>query len=114
MKKYSVISLSEQENKFLIIANSYENPINDLISENDIPFLANGDVIFDLAIINGLNVNRFVGATINQHRLLPETIHVIDDVSPEILKSSKQFFMNNIDIVGRSSLPSATKHILTN
>lgn len=114
MKKYSVISLSERKNTLLIIANSYENPINDLLSENYVPFLDNGDIVFDLAIINGLNANRFVGATINRHRLLPESIHIIYDVSPEILNSSKQFFMNNIDIVGKSSLPSAAKHILTN
>lgn len=114
MKKYNVIALSNQESKFLIIANTYENPINDFISERYIPFLSDGDVIFDLAIINGINVNRFVGATINQHRLLPETIHIIRDVTPEIFRISKDYFTSNIDIVVRSALPSATKYLLTN
>ncbi|WP_196602094.1 type II toxin-antitoxin system RnlB family antitoxin [Pectinatus frisingensis] len=114
MGKYSIIALSNQKNKFLVIANTYENPINDLISDDYVPFLVDGDVIFDLVIINGMNLNRFVGATIEQHRLLPETIRIIKNVPPEILKISKDFFMSNIHIVGGSSLPSATKYLLTN
>jgi hypothetical protein len=114
MKKYSIIALSNQESKFLIIANTYENPINDFISERYVPFLADGDVIFDLAIINGINVNRFIGATINQHRLLPETIRIIRDVTPEIFKISKDYFASNVDIVGKSALPFATKYLLIN
>ncbi|WP_432748462.1 type II toxin-antitoxin system RnlB family antitoxin [Pectinatus frisingensis] len=114
MKKYNIIALSDQKSKFLIIANTYENPINDFISEHYVPFLTDGDVIFDLAIINGINVNRFVGGTINQHRLLPETIHIIRDVTPEIFRISKDYFTSNIDILGRSALPSATKYLLTN
>ena len=67
MEKYSVMSISEEKNEYLIIANTYENPINYFLAENRVPTIENGNVIFDLAIINGMNFNRFISATVRNH-----------------------------------------------
>ena len=114
MEKYNVIEISKDKIKFLIIANTYENPINDFISEGHVPFIENGDVIFDLAIINGINFNRFIRATIRQHRLITQTIQAVSNVAPEILNISKEYFKSNKGIVKRSTLPLATKFLLIN
>lgn len=114
MEKYSVIAIAKEKIEFLIIANTCENPINDFLSEGYIPFIENGDVIFDLAIINGMNFNRFIRATIRQHKLLPESIQTVANIDPEIVNISKEYFKSNTGIVKRSTLPSAAKYLLIN
>ena len=112
MEKYSIMSISDEKKEYLIIANTYENPINDFLADNCIPMIENGSVIFDLAIINGLNFNRFISATVKKHKLLLETIKpiILDDT--EILQKSGVYFKQNRDIVENSVLPSAAKYML--
>lgn len=99
---------------FLVIANTYENPINDLLCDGDVSFIENGDVIFDLAVINGINFNRFIQVTVESHRLQAKTIKVISDVPTSILEISEKYFKTHKEVIQQSTLPSATKYLLTN
>ncbi len=112
MEKYSVFEIDHMSNYFLVIANTYENPINDLLCDNYVPFVENGYVIFDLAIINGINFNRFIQVTVENHRLQEKSIKVISEVPSDILEISKKYFETHRDVIQQSTLPSATKYLL--
>lgn len=114
MEKYNVFKIDNLCASFLVIANTYENPINDFLSEGYVPFIENGDVIFDLAVINGINFNRFIRATVHCHRLRPETVKVMSEICPDILETSKKYFEIHREVIQRSALPTATKYLLTN
>lgn len=113
MKGYSIFELKDSEYNFLIIANTHENPVNALLCEEKIAFIENGDIIFDLALINGLKKNRFVKVTVQSHKMLPNTIEVVTEVCPKAKEISKNYFNKNADIVRQSILPKATKYFLS-
>ena len=112
MEKYSVMSISDEKNEYLIIANTYENPINDFLADNCIPMIENGNVIFDLAVINGLNFNRFISATVKKHKILLETIKPVALNNATVLQKSGAYFQKNKEVVEKSVLPSAAKYML--
>lgn len=114
MEKYNVFKIGDLCNSFLVIANTYENPINDFLCEGYVPFVENGNVVFDLAVINGMNFNRFIQATVQCHRLQKETIKAISEVSPSILETSKNYFETHSEVIQQSTLPTATKYLLAN
>lgn len=114
MDKYSVLNIENGNDFFLVIANTYENPINELLCNRYVPFVEKGNVIFDLAIINGINFNRFVQATVVNHRLQEHNIKIISDVPKDILELSKKYFEKNQEVVRLSTLPSTIKYLLVN
>lgn len=114
MEKCIIMSVPDKSQEYLIIANTYENPINDFLSEGYVPAIENGDVIFDLAIINGMNFNRFISATVRNHRLLVESIKPTSSINDKILGISRNYFQKNRRIVEQSVLPSAVKYLLVN
>lgn len=114
MKNYEVLRLDGFNNCFLIIANTYKNPVNDLLCDKYVPFIQNGDVVFDLAVINGINFNRFVKATIKNYKLQVETIKILSEVSQDILNKSKKYFNSNKEVIQQSALPMAMKYTLLN
>ena len=113
MRKYNVLKVDSLQDCFLVIANTCENPINDLLCDGD-SFIENGNVIFDLAVINGINFNRFIQVTVESHRLQAKTIKIISDVPTSILEISEKYFKTHKEVIQQSSLPSATKYLLTN
>lgn len=113
MKRYSVFELNDSKYNILVIANTYENPVNELLYEGNVSFIEDGDIIFDLAIINGLKANRFVKAEVKSHQIIPDTIKVVSDVCSKVKEISKNYFENNNEIVRRSVLPKATKYLLS-
>lgn len=114
MEKYSIFKVDSLQNYLLVIANTYENPINDLLCEEYVSFIENGNVIFDLAVINGINFNRFIQVTVENHRLQGKTIKVVSDVPTSILDLSEKYFKTHKEVIQQSTLPSATKYLLTN
>ena len=109
MRKYNVLKVDSLQDCFLVIANTCENPINDLLCDGDVSFIENGNVIFDLAVIN-----RFIQVTVESHRLQAKTIKIISDVPTSILEISEKYFKTHKEVIQQSSLPSATKYLLTN
>ena len=93
MEKYNVLKVDSLQDCFLVIANTYENPINDLLCDGDVSFIENGDVIFDLAVINGINFNRFIQVTVESHRLQAKTHKCINGVG--MLEGVGEVFPDN-------------------
>ena len=69
---------------------------------------------FEFAVINGINFNRFIQVTVESHRLQAKTIKVISDVPTSILEISEKYFKTHKEVIQQSTLPSATKYLLTN
>lgn len=112
MKKYTTIQLSDVCNKefdYLIIANTYKNPINQFINDRYIQSIKHAKVIFDLAIVNGASHNRFVSAEIKNHKLMPESIKVVNGIDESFLHITKQHFLKNKKIIDNSVIPGADK-----
>ena len=115
MGNYNIIKLKQSEYDFLIIANSYENPVNDLIYQNNVPFIENGFILFDLTVVNGLSNNRYAYAQVNNHKIIVSSIGVMSNVDDaEILKITSEYFLHNSNIIKQSHLPSTAKYIILN
>ena len=52
MRKYNVLKVDSLQDCFLVIANTCENPINDLLCDGDVSFIENGNVIIGALLNN--------------------------------------------------------------
>lgn len=114
MEKYTVIKLNNSQYEYLIIANSYENPINDFLANGKVPDIINGNAVFDLALINGVEPNRYIFAQINDNKINTSSIKIISDIDAEIQRESKAYFNSNKILIKNSALPSALKYWFLN
>ncbi|MEG1567703.1 MAG: type II toxin-antitoxin system RnlB family antitoxin [Anaerovoracaceae bacterium] len=113
MKKYSIITLNNSEFDYLVISNTYENPINSFLSQGIIPQISDGKILFDLTLIYGFKPNRYVMVKIADHVLDVSSIQPIVELESRIKEISKRHFEKNSFLVENSILPSALKyHIL--
>lgn len=112
MKNYHDIKLENCVFNILVIATSYENPINTLLSDNHVPFISNGKIVFDLTLINGKGNNRYAFADVENHKIIIPSIKVAADVDVLISNQANKFFYNNQDIIEKSILPKALKFLL--
>lgn len=112
MEKYKIIPLDNTEFNHLIISNTYENPINQFLYDGYIPSIQKAKVIFDLTIVNGLTFNRFISAIIENHKLLPNSIQVVNSAPKAIELISKNHFKSNSKIIEHSVIPNADKYII--
>lgn len=114
MKKYEIVKLDNELFDYLIIANMYENQINDLIFNCNVPFLENGNIIFDLTIINGLSGNRYVSAQVKDSKILINSLKTYSKIDNIIFNITKKYFIDNSNIVMNSYLPNAVKYKILN
>ncbi len=113
MDKYSVFPLNGLPYDYLIISNTYENPINFFLSQADAVGSLSGKVLFDLTLIYGFKHNRYVGAEIKNNKLDIASIKPVDTLDSKIKAISQKHFANNSFLVENSILPNALKyHIL--
>lgn len=113
MEKFKIIKLNNEPYDFLIIANSYENPLNFIDEIGDEIRVQKAKLLFDLTLINGVKKNRYIGCEfeINRKQLQPCTI--VESVEDTIKKVSKKYFMENVDIVSNSVISNSLKFLLT-
>lgn len=112
MNNYHKIKLNDCQYDFLVIATSYENPINHFICNESVPFLFRGKIVFDLTLINGKGHNQYAFADVENHKIILQSLTVSSKVDDNILDISKEFLSLNPDIVERSILPKALKFVL--
>lgn len=104
MKNYEIKKLNSQKYSYLIIANSYYNPIFEIIENNNLLLLENGKIIFDLVLMTSLNDNRFIEIEVKNNKLLLESAKKIIHIDNEILELSKNYFKNNYKLIENSIL----------
>lgn len=112
MREYNVIELKHSQYDYLVIANTYENPINDLLYKGFVPFIENGHIIFDLTVINGISNNRYAFAKVENHKIITNTINVSSKIDDNISNIIFNYFLDNSYIIKNSSLPSAMKYTI--
>ncbi|HEZ7989108.1 MAG TPA: type II toxin-antitoxin system RnlB family antitoxin [Ruminococcus sp.] len=112
MNNYHKIKLNNCKYDFLVIAISYENPINYFICNDFVPFLSKGNIVFDLTLINGKGYNQYAFADVENHKIIPQSLTVSSKVDKKILDISKKFLALNPDIIEKSILPKALKFVL--
>lgn len=114
MDKYKVVKLEKQLFDYLVIANTYENPINDLIFNLYVPFIENGNIIFDLTMVNGISSNRYASVEVKNNKILTKSIKTYSSIDNDIFNISRKYFMINPHIVTNSPLPSTEKYKILN
>lgn len=114
MKNYHEIKLSDCQYDFLIIATTYENPINSFLYDNYISFIENGNIVFNLTVINGKGFNRYAFASVENHKIIIPSIRVSSIADKRITNESNKYFSYHVDIIERSILPKALKFLLIN
>ena len=102
--------LNNKKYDYFIIANTYENPINDFIANEKIPDIIHGNIVFDLTLINGFKSNKYVIVQIMDSKIEISSIKPINDIDNEIVQISQQYFVNNSNIVKNNVLPNLLKY----
>lgn len=112
MKNFSIEQINREDYGYLIIAISYDSPISDLGAvEKEIKGYT-GKVIFDLTLINGTNSNRYLEAKVVKGKIDRRSFKVQKNLDDPINEVSKNFFLNNVDILEKSTITNALKFLL--
>lgn len=114
MEKYKIFKLNNIDYNYLIIANTYENPINDFLAKGRVPKIEHGKVLFDLTLINGMKSNRFAVANVNDSKMEFSSIKPVSITNESVLKISERYFLENSKLVINSILPNSLKYAILN
>ena len=109
MMNYISIKLKNSCYDYLLIATTYENPVNQFLFDNSIDFMNAGKIAFDLTVVNGKKFNRYAFADVENHKIIPQSISVSDSADKIISNASKEYFSEHLDIIEKSILPKACK-----
>lgn len=108
---FEILKLNNEPYDFLIIATSYENPLNSFeeIGRNT---SAESQFTFCLTLINGVNRNRYIKCEYEAGKSQLHSCAIVECIDDVIKKVSSQFFSDNEDIVRKSVIPSSLKYLL--
>lgn len=112
MKDFVVKKVNKTDYDYLIIATSYESPIDDLGEvENEIKGYT-GKIVFDLTLINGMNSNRYLEAEVVSGIIDRKSFKIKKNFDKQIGRISREFFRDNVEIVDHSTITNALKFLL--
>ncbi|PVE15079.1 hypothetical protein DDA98_11565 [Clostridium perfringens] len=102
--------------EYIILSTSYISPLDELFDlEQELKILNfKGEIIFDLLLCNGLNDNRFLKGFFDGDYIDISNLTILNNIDSNIKKISKEFYINNSDLVEYSVLPDAHKYIVKN
>jgi hypothetical protein len=113
MGKFEVVKLSDEAYDFLVIATSYENPL-DLYNEIEQEIkVEKARILFDLTLLNGLHENRYIACDYVGSNIFSSSYSIANNVSESIKSVSNKYFKQHEDIVQESIIPKALKFLLT-
>ena len=112
MKNFSIEKINKDGYGYLIIATSYDSPINNLGEVEAELKGYTGKVIFDLTIINGVDCNRYSEAEVVAGKINRKSFKIKKTLDDPINEISKMFFQNNTEILEQSTLTKALKFLL--
>jgi hypothetical protein len=110
MGKYEILKLRDESFDFLVIATSYENPLSYI---NDIKMSLNvseGNILFDLTLINGVKKNRYVACNFSDKT--KRRCSLVAEINDCIKHISRDYFIKNDALVRHSILPKALKFLV--
>ena len=114
MKAYDIIEF-KSDYKYVVLATSYENPIDELENiEDEIEAKEySGKVLFDLLLCNGMNSSRFVEIKFNGECFDLSSSITIKNPNNSIKEDIHQYFKDKPALLENSVLPEAQRYIMT-
>jgi hypothetical protein len=111
MERFEAIKLHNEPYDFLVIATSYENPLDEIDEIRSKLDKDEADVLVDLMLINGTKQNRFIELRFKKGLNIPD-YSLEDHVTDNIRKISSDFFVHNREMVDNSVLPKSLKYLI--
>lgn len=113
MGAYDIIEI-EKEYKYVVVATSYENPIEEI---ETIEYELNnkqycGKILFDLLLCNGMNSNRYIEMEFNGVYFDMTSSTIIKKISESIEKVIYQYFKDRPSLVENSVLSNAQQYLI--
>ena len=114
MKAYDSIEF-KSDYKYVVLATSYENPIDELKNiEDELKVKKySGKVLFDLLLCNGMNSNRFVEIKFDGERFDLSSSITIKNPNSSIKEGTHQYLKDKPALLENSVLPKAQRYIIT-
>lgn len=109
---FEILKLNNEPYDFLIIATSYENPLNSFEEIGNEIQVQKANLLFDLTLINGVDRNRYIECEYEAGKSQLQSCAIVECIDDVIKKVSSQFFSDNEDIVRKSVIPSSLKYLL--
>lgn len=108
MKIFGLVKLNNSVGDYLVVANSYENPV-DYFKEYGVNFLESGILELDLSLMRGMQSDHYAIVKVENHRILPETYFRVERLDRSALAAAHKYFVENTDIVNMAAIPSTIK-----
>ena len=114
MKAYDIIEF-KSDYKYVILATSYENPMDELENiEDELGAKEySGKVLFDLLLCNGMNSSRFVEIEFNGKCFDLSSSITIKNLNNSIKEGIHQYLKDKPTLLENSVLPEAQRYIIT-
>ena len=113
MKAYDIIEF-KNDYKYVVLATSYENPMDELENiEDELEAKEySGKVLFDLLLCNGMNSNRFVEIEFNGKCFDLSSFITIKNPNNSIKEGIHQYLKDKPALLENSVLPEAQRYII--
>ena len=113
MKAYDIIEF-KSDYKYVVLATSYGNPIDELENiEDELKVKEySGKVLFDLLLCNGMNSNRFVEIKFDGERFDLSSSIIVKNPNNSIKKGTHQYLKDKPALLENSVLPKAQRYII--
>lgn len=112
MNTFEIKKLDNGSYDFLVIATSYENPLDSMKEIGEKIQVSKAKLLFDLTLINGTDRNRYIECEYEAGKTGPQVCSVVETVDTVIKKASQKYFAENEELVSRSILPNALKYLV--
>ncbi len=109
---FEVFKLKNEAYDFLVIATSYENPLNSMDEIEKEIQAEKANLLVDLTLINGTNKNRYIGCEYDASANSMPSCTMVEEVSDSIKKISQNYFTVNKEIVEKGTIPNSLKQSL--
>ena len=109
MSTFSILDIEDEKYKYLILSNSYVNPLNDIDEIEKVLGGYTGYVIFDLHLSHANEDYRFAEGFFDGKHFEQSKFKWMSDVNDNIKKVSMDYFYDHLDIIDSSLLSTIDK-----
>lgn len=113
MKAYDILEF-KNDYKYVVLATSYENPI-DVLDEIEYELSLkkySGKVLFALLLCNGMNDNKYIEMEFNGENFVLSSSKILNQISNIIENFIYRYLKDRPSLVKNSVLPKAQQYLL--
>lgn len=112
-KLYEIKKIEDRLYTYLVIANSYESPLDVLDEISNEIEVENCTILFDMLLRTGLSYNRYLSINFQDKTFDRKSIKIVDNaISNEIKNNVIEILNENIKVVEDSILPAPLKFLI--